>query len=158
MKKYYIAHRGNFEGKNPLMENSPSYIDIALKNNFDVEIDLRMKNKRFYLGHDIEQYLIDIEWIEKRKNNLWIHTKNFEAFSWILENKKNWTCFWHQEDNYALTSNNYIWTYPGYNLSHRSIAVMPELTNYDIKKIYNCAGICSDDIKYIMGNLKHESI
>ena len=39
-----IAHRGNIEGPNPLKENDPEYIDIALINlNFVLLILLRAK-------------------------------------------------------------------------------------------------------------------
>ena len=35
-----ISHRGNIRGPNPEKENRPSYIDCALGNGYDVEIDI----------------------------------------------------------------------------------------------------------------------
>ena len=51
--------------------------------------------------------------------------------------------FWHQEDDYTITSKGYIWTYPGKKILPKSICVLPERVNY--KKI-DCLGICSDFI------------
>ena len=64
----------------PKNENLPSYIDKALEEGFDVEIDLRKIKDEFYLGHDKADYKVSLEWLENRKENLWIHTKNFNAF------------------------------------------------------------------------------
>ena len=47
-----ISHRGNIKEPNPKMENSPSYIDIAISSGYDVEIDIRFIDGKFYLGHD----------------------------------------------------------------------------------------------------------
>ena len=38
----YISHRGNINGKDLMLENSPKYIDRALKLGYDVEIDIRV--------------------------------------------------------------------------------------------------------------------
>ena len=35
-----IAHRGNIDGPNPERENSPEYIEEALKAGYDVEVDV----------------------------------------------------------------------------------------------------------------------
>ena len=51
--------------------------------------------------------------------------------------------FWHQEDDYTITSRGFIWTYPGKKLFPNSICVLPEHANY---KDINCKGICSDFI------------
>jgi len=52
--------------------------------------------------------------------------------------------FWHQEDDYTITSEGYIWTYPGKKLFNKSICVLPETHDY---KNLNCLGICSDFIE-----------
>jgi glycerophosphoryl diester phosphodiesterase len=41
-----IAHRGNTEGPNPLEENKPEYIEEAIENGFDVEIDIWFVHKQ----------------------------------------------------------------------------------------------------------------
>ena len=135
----YISHRGNLNGINSDLENKPSYIVNALKKNFDVEVDVWLAKNKFYLGHDGPQYLIDNKFLEKKR--LWFHAKNIDAFSELL--KMNINCFWHQNDDVTLTSNGFIWTYPGKKLTKNSICVLPELNQ--ITK-FSCAGICSDFI------------
>ena len=135
----YISHRGNLNGINPKKENKPSYIFDALERSFDVEVDVWFVKDKFYLGHDEPKDLIDDKFLKIKK--LWFHTKNIEA---LYELKKlNVKCFWHQNDDVTLTSNGFIWTYPGKPLTKKSICVLPELNN--IMK-FNCAGICSDFI------------
>ena len=51
--------------------------------------------------------------------------------------------FWHQNDDYTITSKGFIWTYPGKKLLPQSICVLPEIVNY---KTIDCLGICSDFI------------
>ena len=135
----YISHRGNLNGINPKQENKPSYILNALERSFDVEVDIWFVKGKFYLGHDEPKDLIDSNFLKIKK--LWFHSKNIEALNELT--KLNVKCFWHQNDDVTLTSNGFIWTYPGKPLTKKSICVLPELNN--IKK-FNCAGICSDFI------------
>ena len=135
----YISHRGNLNGKNKELENKPSYIFDALEKNFEVEVDIWFNEGKFYLGHDEPKDLIDSKFIKLKK--LWFHAKNIEAFHELL--KLNVNCFWHQNDDVTLTSNGYLWTFPGKQLTKNSICVLPELNNI---KEFNCAGICSDFI------------
>ena len=135
----YISHRGNLNGTNSDMENKPSYILNALKKNFDVEVDVWLNKNKFYLGHDGPRYLVENKFFKQKR--LWLHAKNIEAFSELL--KMNINCFWHQNDDVTLTSNGFIWTYPGKKLTKNSICVLPELN--EITK-FNCAGVCSDYI------------
>ena len=60
-----IAHRGNTEGPNPLEENKPEYIEQAIENGFDVEIDIWYitQTKQFFLGHNKPEYLITLFWL-----------------------------------------------------------------------------------------------
>jgi hypothetical protein len=143
-----ISHRGNINGKKNHLENNPDYVDKTILMGYNVEIDVRLIDGTFFLGHDDPQFQIELDWLLKRRPNLWIHAKNIEClnfFSKFTNNKYNF--FWHQEDNYTLTSNLMIWTYPDQTLSERSIAVMPENTNYTIEDLSKCTGICSDFIE-----------
>tara|TARA_R100000030_G_scaffold98925_1_gene89410 strand:+ start:774 stop:1229 length:456 start_codon:yes stop_codon:yes gene_type:complete len=146
---YFIAHRGNISGPSPRLENSPEHIDNALSNGYDVEIDLRGSFANgFYLGHDHKQYEISIDWLFQRAHKLWIHAKDIESVSSLIGQSDIFNIFWHQEDDYTITSKGFIWTYPGKVLSPSSICVMPEEVQeiYDIEQLKNCAGICSDFI------------
>ena len=143
-----IAHRGNINGPNPLEENNPEYIESAIAKGYDVEIDVRCEDHQFYLGHDESQYYIPMTWIVKRKDKLWIHCKDLISLDILSSSPVDFHYFWHQEDDFTLTSKNYIWTYPGKSYTPNSIIVMPEL-NMSVKtfadlKAFNCHGICSD--------------
>jgi hypothetical protein len=134
-----IAHRGLISGPSDL-ENDPDQILKTLNLGFDCEIDLRMVDNTFYLGHDFTQYKIDYKFLEIP--NLWIHAKNTEALNWL--SSTNLVYFWHQEDDYTLTSNKFVWVYPGKPLFKNSIAVMPEKCEYSVSSLIKCYAICTD--------------
>jgi glycerophosphoryl diester phosphodiesterase len=132
-----ISHRGNLNGSNPFTENSIPAINIALNNGFDVEIDVWFKNNKWYLGHDKPIYSIKESFLQN--NKLWCHAKNLDALSLMLKNKKI-HCFWHQNDDFTLTSKNYIWTYPNKEIRNNSILVLTKKQ----KITKNIFGICTD--------------
>jgi len=139
-----ISHRGNINGPLPERENSPNYIEEAISLGYDVEVDLWFEGGSFYLGHDKPQYEIRFEWLEQWYYRLWVHCKNIHAVQYLKDfNYIHY--FWHQEDDIALTSFNFLWTYPGKELWGSSICVLPELNNEEIPN--NIHGICSDFIK-----------
>jgi hypothetical protein len=135
-----ISHRGNLNGPNPSLENSLELINLALKNKFDVEIDVWLINKQWYLGHDKPEYLISQKFLENKK--LWCHAKNLEALYSMLD-CKNINCFWHQDDDFTLTSKGFIWTYPNKQVTSRSVIVLQNKENIDPFKKY-IYGICTD--------------
>ena len=136
-----ISHRGNIDGPSNL-ENHPSQIDKALSLGYHVEIDVWFENNRFYLGHDYPEY--EVSSVFLKKNNLWCHAKNIPALKELIDS--NVHCFWHQEDDVTLTSQGYLWTYPGKTLTRKSICVMPEKASYDDKILTSVgiAGVCTD--------------
>ncbi len=143
----YIAHRGNTNGKFESYENEPNYIDMAIKRGFEVEIDIWCIDNQIYLGHDEPQYGIDFRWLRDRITKLWVHCKNLEALVLLKNCGYDVNYFWHQEDDFTITSMGYFWTYPGKELSSNSVAVMPETKEFkDIEKAY---AICSDYVEKI---------
>lgn len=138
-----ISHRGNLRGRIENRENTLSYINEALESNFNVEIDIRVIARKIYLGHDLPQEEIDLTFLVKNKNKLWIHCKNLAALELILEN--NLIGFFHQQDDFTLTTNNLIWTYPKRETCNKSIIVLEKYVEISSipKGIY---GICSDYI------------
>ena len=140
-----ISHRGNLSGPNPEQENQPEYIAEALKQGYDVEIDVWFKDDKFMLGHDEPQYEFPFELIDQHYPKLWIHCKNIDALSQLNEldpNGSKVNYFWHENDLGVLTSKSYIWST---NLINNGILVMPEL--FDKQPIETTMGICSDYIK-----------
>jgi hypothetical protein len=141
-----ISHRGNINGKKINEENRPEYIDNAILQKYDVEIDIWIINKMFYLGHDKPEYLIHQDWLEERKEKLWIHCKNIDAVEWFSENM-TFHFFWHQNDTLTLTSRGLLWVFPGNQPIKNSVAVLPEIENENVE---SCFAICSDYIsKYL---------
>lgn len=142
-----ISHRGNINGRMPESENRPDYIDNTLRLGYDVEIDVWGIDGELFLGHDEPQYPIDFDWLHQRGEHLWIHCKNIEAllyFSDIDYSVKLFNYFWHENDTVTLTSENWIWAFPGKQPINGSIAVMPEIYNDDVSE---AAGVCSDYIE-----------
>ena len=80
-----IAHRGNINGKNPFYENSPKYCQDAIDKGFDVEIDLRLIDQDFFLGHDRPEMRIELEEILKLASSLWIHCKNIQVLNLYVD-------------------------------------------------------------------------
>ena len=160
-----ISHRGNINGKQPDKENHPNYIFEAIKQGFQVEIDVWFIEGKFKLGHDNPQYDFPLDLLKHHSNKFWIHAKNLAAISQlnILDKTGIYlNYFWHQEDDVTLTSKGYIWAYPGKQPIKNSIAVKPELNEDDfflIKKnntpnsklnkedLTQAIGICSDYIE-----------
>jgi len=141
---FFIAHRGNTHGPNPSQENSPEYIQTALEDGYYVEVDVwyikdsENSDYSVYLGHDKPQYKINWEFLSEKR--LICHAKNEQALYELV--KRGIHCFSHDVDNVVLTSNNWLWTYPGKPLTPCSIAVMPEMSpDWDISI---CMGVCSD--------------
>ena len=149
-----ISHRGNINGRVESLENNPSYVDLAIYNEYDVEVDVWYLEGVLYLGHDKPQYGVDFRWFRDRLSKLWIHCKNVESILYFKECGYEFNYFWHQEDDITLTSKNNIWTFPGKKLTKRSIAVLPE----SVKdwELTDCFGVCSDYIKnYKLIRKKH---
>ena len=105
-----ICHRANINGSSTT-ENLPEQIIKCITLGFDVEIDIWNINNTWFLGHDEPMYKIELSFLKQYSNNLWIHCKNLSAFSLLLV-YKNLNIFYHENDDYTLTSKKYIWTFP----------------------------------------------
>ena len=142
-----IAHRGNINGKVEKLENSPSYIDSAIEQGYDVEIDVWYHQHEFWLGHDEPSYEVSLKWLTDRKDSLWIHCKDLISIDMLRElqihNKVDLNYFFHDEDDCTITSKGDLWVYPGKQPVKNSIAVIPEWHQDDVSL---CKGICSDNI------------
>ena len=145
---HLISHRGNLNGPNPERENTISYIEEALQEGFDVEVDIRVIDNKCYLGHDETQEEVSFKFLSSL--SLWVHAKNIEAVEAIrVWNRHNISTqihyFWHETDHMTLTSLGIPWVYPGKGIPSGGIAVMPETAkDWELAK---AGGICSDHIK-----------
>lgn len=157
----FIAHRGNVFGANPALENQPEYIDKALKMGFDVEVDawFMPETGKWWLGHDEPQYETYYEYL--LTDGMWVHCKNGAALQ-VLSQDDRAHCFFHDRDDYTITSRGVMWAYPDQPmLGPRSIAVMysqPEaLLDQQI------GGVCQDNVgelrdKYTRMNLSSNHV
>jgi len=139
-----IAHRGNINGPNKELENTPSYIDEAICDGYEVEIDVWLNEDGLWLGHDHPDHKIDESFLTQRKNVLWCHAKNLAALVFLLS--KNMNTFSHDDDPYVLTSRGYIWAHFRSPVTEDTIAVMPEWATHK-QDLRVCKGVCSDFIR-----------
>ena len=159
------SHRGNLNGINSELENTPDYVDQALSAGFSVEVDIWRNDKKFFLGHDAPTTEIPYEWLEKRRDKLLVHAKNFNALAALSFHHLNPTqelaVFFHEKEKYALVHNcrnshgiiieGVIWANCLDEANSKSI--IPLLTSEDVSNHFprkQIWGICSDyvaDIK-----------
>ena len=130
-----ISHRGNLNGPSDL-ENHPIYVKEAIAKGFDCEVDVWLKDGEYWLGHDEPTYDVSRGFLQNDK--LWCHAKNLEALEGMLAYGIH--CFWHEEDDFTLTSKGYIWTYPDKGVCLNSVIV--QLKKGEPPK--NCHGLCTD--------------
>jgi hypothetical protein len=132
-----IAHRGNINGSLVWYENRPDYVTETLSLGYDVEIDVWYVKNTLYLGHNEPQYEISYEFLKNPM--LWIHCKNVDAMEFL---SGKWLNAFAHKDDIIITPSGYLWTAPGFPITQRSIAVMPEMvTNWDISI---ACGVCTD--------------
>lgn len=140
-----ISHRGNLNGVELEEENHPNKIEKVISLGYDCEVDLfRIKNS-FYLGHDKPQYEITYDWLLNFNEKLWIHVKNFEALNFLVNKNTELNYFWHQSDDFTLTSKNFIWTFPDKVTNKNSVIVKLDFQPNYLNDI-EIFGICSDYI------------
>jgi len=136
-----IAHRGNTSGATSRLENSPAYIMSALAKGYDVEIDVWWDEEEGYmLGHDYPAYPITEAFL--RTPGFWCHAKNHVGLTRMLKDGTI-NCFWHQDDDFTLTSHGFIWAFPGINekLDKNTVAVALDVPH---ERYNSCIAICTD--------------
>lgn len=138
----FIAHRGLLRGPDKELENRPEQIKSALKRGYHCEVDVRCINGQWMLGHDNPDYAVDFDFLEQP--GLWIHAKNLDAL-YILGADPKLNFFWHYTDEHTLTSQGYIWTFPGKQLTAHSVQVLPEWSDPNFENMnWECYAICTD--------------
>jgi len=146
-KMIQIAHRGNFAGRNKERENTLSYLNEAIDAGYDVEVDVWVIDGKFFLGHDGPEHPITIWDLLQIEEHSWFHAKNYEAFVELLKHELH--VFFHDKDEYTLTSHGVIWAYSGKFVNEYAIACMPEMTEgFEVPE--NAMGVCSDNLKPIV--------
>jgi len=150
-----ISHRGNLSGPNEDAENQSFYIKRALEKCDFVEVDIWIKNGIIKLGHDKPQHAFDLDLLNNLKI-IW-HAKTLEALKYLKSNKLHY--FFHDKDEYTITSHGFIWAHPTARNFEGCICVMPEQAYGKdfINKDYNgFLGICTDYPIYFMNKISHK--
>ena len=145
-----ILHRG-ISISDSLSENHPLTIKHRNDNGYSCEYDIWFFNDTWWLGHDKPTYnVVCIDtFIRQSADNL-IHAKDGATFAEIIkycrERGYNNEIFYHTNEDYVLTSNMNIITYPGRYIVCSSICMMPENAGreYSIDEHNNTTTICSD--------------
>jgi hypothetical protein len=128
-----ISHRGNLQGPCD-SENTVKIFETCFEKGFEVEADVWSIENKYFLGHDKPAEQVDKSFL--RNNSVWCHAKNLTALFNMLNDGIH--CFWHDQDKFTLTSNNFIWTYPNNNITLKSVIVTNKMPT-DI-----CFGVCTD--------------
>jgi hypothetical protein len=102
-----------------------------------------LKEDGIWLGHDepVTQ-LQNVTLLSCPK--AWIHSKNLAMLQYMTEQKPGAPFFSHDVDQAILTSNGYIWCYPGFQAGIQSIVVMPERVPDMVVDYSAVGGVCSD--------------
>lgn len=137
----FICHRGKKNNQEP--ENFRENILKNLSLGYDCEIDVWKIENKFFIGHDKPEEEIEDKFLYN--DHLWCHAKNIESLKYMISNNIN--TFWHQEDDYTITSKGFVWVYPGKKLIKNCIAVKPELANYSLKDLKICYAICTAEVE-----------
>jgi hypothetical protein len=137
-----VAHRGNLDGPDSCNHNIEK-LHKAIQAGFYVELDLWLKDGKYYLGHDKPEQQITLAEFDHPQvffhlKNLFLPTLNFaDAFA-------------IHQDNYALTLRGKLWCNYGAGFVENSIVCAPELVganqslNEFLYEHKNAWGICTD--------------
>jgi len=145
-----IAHRGNYKGRSASRENTISYIGEAIAAGFDVEVDVWLLERKWYLGHDFPKEEIGLSFLERPE--IWTHAKDLQGYVSLYNNPKVHV-FWHDKDDFVFTSKGIKWAQSNI-ITHDGIIVMPNESRI-IEKIQDASvrplGICCDDFTVYKG-------
>ena len=136
-----ISHRGNLVGPSE-KENEIEQLRLVSKFML-VETDVWSIDGNWFLGHDEPKTLVSQEFLTNQ--NFILHAKNLEALNYLTATKLHY--FWHQNDDFTLTSKNFIWTYPHKDVTTNSIIVCQTRQEVAHYKLTDAWGICTDYVK-----------
>jgi len=146
----YISHRGNIKGASHHEENSPMYIEQAIKRGYSVEVDIWKIAAKLYLGHDDPIHLVSLDFLKMHACKLYLHCKNHDSFEYLYGGE--FEVFWHTEEDFCLTSKGNIWAKP--NVCKIKNRIEVRLTYDKYFDTTNLFGICSDEIELYEKGIK----
>lgn len=139
----WILHRGLLNGPNKEKENKEDELWKRINEGWDIEVDLWLHEDNIWLGHDKPECLLHNSRLIELPC-VWVHCKNIGMLTYMRNNNPGASYFSHNTDDAVLTSNGYIWCYPGNQAGIHSIIVMPERNIEMVIDVSLIGGICSD--------------
>jgi len=120
MKVY--AHRANQNGSNINLENTKIATWNCFNKGYNVELDIRLKDGKLYLGHDEPKDEIVREFLEDSR--ILAHAKTWQTFEYLLRYKQIHS-FFQSLDDVSITSQ-------GYRIWHQNSGKCRDFGNKDI--------------------------
>lgn len=144
----HILHRGN-SLNNPAVENSPEKLLELVRTNHHVELDIWSRSGKLFLGHDGPEIEVSYDWLLNVISRALIHCKDGRTFrdlrTWFAERAIAANLFYHTTEDYALSTNDWVITYPGKTTFRGFLSMMPESASKD-PLAEDCFAVCSDKL------------
>jgi hypothetical protein len=139
----WILHRGLNAGPASGPENDEYTLWGRLADGWDVEVDVWSVDGVLWLGHDRPTTILQNLALLTHPR-VWVHCKNLEAVS-AMPPRAHY--FVHDTDPATLTSQGYVWCYPGNLVSGKPcVAVLPERAGFKFPLLETVDAVCSDYI------------
>lgn len=135
-----IAHLGNLSGANPDCENSLPYLQAALNQGYHVCCNVVFRGA-FLLPVATGFESVSASFLARPR--VWCRTGDAVTLDALCGIGAHVV---PAATPTALTSAQFVWSFPDVPLTPRSIAVFPELARADWLLAFEHAGICSDEI------------
>lgn len=135
-----IANRGNISGRQPEKENTPAYVQAALKAGYHACVDVIYHHGAFCLIAADRLITTPPSFFVNPK----IWSRAYDAMTLDALCGLGAHSLPNLIDGFTFTSAQFIWTLPGQPLSPRSIAVCPEEAPPNWFADCDIAGLCSN--------------
>ena len=139
----WILHRGLLNGPDPMLENQELILKHRLDEGWEVEMDIWNIDDVLWLGHDCPTTILKDESLIMRPG-AWVHLKNLDALRKMPQGAH---FFIHDTDPATLTSQGFVWFYPGNIVSesiYNSVIVLPERVGFGFPLLGKVKAVCSD--------------
>lgn len=155
---FLISYRGDTNNVDSKSQNTIEYVEHALSQGFHVMVDTWLVGNAFLaIGSEGPDNPTDLNFL--RSNNIICRARSVKTLNYLLINGVH-TFYSNGTETYIMTSGGLIWSYPGSELTSRSIDSLPEGSDIDITsygyfdRVRGCAGICSSYIQAIRDNIR----
>ena len=123
-----ISHRGNLAGPDKSRENKLFAIRECLDLGYDVEMDVWLRDEKYYLGHDGPDGE-EVPFTLLAHKGVWVHAKTPETFAklssfgargiWNMIN-----AFYHTTEGVVLTTRGYLWCHSNTPIPGKSSVIV----------------------------------